>query len=465
MTTTRLLRSGLLVLALTALLSCGGGGSGSVSGFGIPGSAGGSQNGALTGSSGTTTAGSADGSGGSTTAGSADGSSGGTTVGTTDGSGNGSTSTASNGDGSGVGSGGTGVTSASAVGVGSVDGFGSVIVNGLRYDIDSAVVTLEDAQELAIGMTARVIGAVDAGFTSGVARELSSAAELRGPLTAVDPSTGNLLVMGTTVTTDSTTVWADTLRMSSLGAGATLQIWGLPVSPGVLRATRIAQVAGAAAPIVTGTVQNLDMAARVFNVGGLVVDYRSAAFAGGQNAATLANGAIVRVRATQAPAGGVLTASVVQSWYGHASTAGTVALLEGVISEYTGVGGFKILDTPVDASAAKITGGPGASALGNGVKVIVGGTFDSNGRLLATTLKIRHVPGTGGPASFMLIGTVGYYTSSASFQVRGKPVDASGSDVDFVNGSAADLRNGTKVTVSGSQVMDGVLIATQVIFD
>jgi len=65
----------------------------------------------------------------------------------------------------------------------------------------------------------------------------------------------------------------------------------------------------------------------------------------------------------------------------------------------------------------------------------------------------------------MLIGTVGNYTSSASFRVRGQPVDASGSDVDFVNGSAADLRNGTKVTVSGSQVMDGVLIATQVIFD
>jgi len=467
------LRSGWLAMALGVLLSCGGGGGGGGgAGIGIAGSAGGVYEGvAMTGGPGGATGGAMTGGPGATTGGAGDGAGGGATGGA-NGAGNGagsggdgSTSTASNGDGSGVGSGGTGVTSASAVGVGSVDGFGSVIVNGLRYDTDAATITVEDAPGLEIGMTARVLGTVDAGFASGVAKEISSAAELRGPVSSVDESTGSLLLMGTTVTTDSSTVWAGSLKLPGMAPGTTLQVWGLPVSPGVLRATRIAQVGAPAAPIVTGRVEQLDTAAQVFRIGGLAVDYRAATVGSGGNAATLANGAIVRVRATQAPVQGVLTASVVQSWYDHASTAGTVALLEGVIDDYAGPGAFRVVDTIVDASAARITGGPGTSALGNGVKVIVGGTFDGGGRLVATTLRIRHVPGTGGPASFMLIGTVGNFDSPGSFRVRGQPVDASGPDVVFENGAAADLRNGAKVTVSGARVVEGVLVATQVRFD
>jgi hypothetical protein len=82
----------------------------------------------------------------------------------------GDSSTAGNGgtDGSGVGSGGTGVT-ADAAGIGSADGLGSVILNGLRYDTDSATFTVEDASELQIGMSARIAGKVDANFTSGIA--------------------------------------------------------------------------------------------------------------------------------------------------------------------------------------------------------------------------------------------------------------------------------------------------------
>ncbi|MEJ8859355.1 DUF5666 domain-containing protein [Variovorax robiniae] len=449
----RLLRGGWLAMALALLLSCGGGGGG---GVGVAGSGGGSSYGVVAGGGDFAKGGSGDGAGGATP---------GAGDGTASGAGDGSTSTASNGDGSGVGSGGTGVTSASAVGVGSVDGFGSVIVNGLRYDVEGAAISVEDAPGLEIGMTARVVGAVDAGFATGVAKEISSAAELRGPVTSVDESAGTLLVMGTTVSTDSSTVWAGSLTFPGMAAGTVLQVWGLPASPGVLRATRIAQVGEPAAPIVTGRVEQLDRAAQVFRLGGLQVDYRAAAVAMGGNAATLANGAIVRVRASQAPVHGFLTASLVQSWYDHASPAGTTALLEGVIDDYAGPGAFRVLDTTVDASAAKITGGPGTSALGNGVKVIVGGTFDSSGRLVATTLKIRHVPGTGGPAAFMLIGTVANYDSPARFRVRGQPVDASGADVVFENGAAADLRNGVKVTVAGARVVEGVLIATQLRFD
>jgi hypothetical protein len=75
------------------------------------------------------------------------------------------------------------------------------------------------------------------------------------------------------------------------------------------------------------------------------------------------------------------------------------------------------------------------------------------------------VPGTGGPSSFLLIGTVVTFGSAASFRVRGQPVDASGPGVVFVNGSAADLRAGAKITVEGDYVINGVLQAARVSFN
>jgi hypothetical protein len=366
-------------------------------------------------------------------------------------------------DGSGVGSGGTGVSSASAVGIGSADGFGSVIVNGVRYNTDNAAFNVQDAPELQLGMSVKVTGPVDNNFTAGTAATVESAAELRGMVSNINVTTGTFTLLGTTVSTDSETVWADASGLSGIAASASLQVWGLPAGPGMLRATRISQVASGAAPVVTGTIENLDKAAGVFSIGALRVNYATGSFSGGLYAATLANGAIIRARGAGLTSAGTLNATVIQSWYPLAQETGQPAALDGVVTDYAGLASFKVLGVPVDATAAKITGGPGAS-IGNGVKLEVAGAF-AGGVLRAAKLKIRHIPGTGGPSSFALIGTVGAFTSPASFKVRGQPIDASSRAVVFQNGTAANLGNGSKVQVTGSQVLNGILLANTVTFD
>jgi hypothetical protein len=432
----RFLRGSLASLLMVFLLSCGGGGSGAGEGTGAA-------------SLGATpvAAGGADGAGtGSAT------------------SAGGSTSTASSGDGSGVGSGGTGVSTAdAATSVGSVDGMGSIIVDGLRYNIDTAAVSLRDTAALQIGMTVAVTGPVDASFTSGVASQVVSAAELRGPVSAIDPVAGSFVVMGTVVTVDSGTVWGDLQGLANLVSGSTIQVWGLPTSPGVLRATRVEQNVTTGTPLVTGAVQQLDPNANTFALGSLTVSYRTATFGSGISAGTLANGLIVRVRADSQPTAGRLDAAQVENWYTIPSVTGTPVQLEGVIADYASLGAFKLLGTAVDASAAQITGGLAAS-IGNGVKVSVSGTI-SNGVLVATKLKIRHIPGAGSLPSFTLIGPVGAYASSADFRVHGQKVDASAPGVVFVNGTAASLANGANVTVLGTQIVNGALLASQVNFN
>lgn len=430
----------LLSWSTALLLSCGGGGSSGVAGLGQAGAA----NGSSTAASGSDVGGDASGASSS--------------------SAGGSTTTASSGDDSGVGSGGTGVSTADATGIGSVDGFGSIFVNGLRYDTDSAALSLEDADTLQFGMTVKVTGPVNADFSSGVAKTVASAAELRGTVSSVDSAAGSFFVLGTLVTVDTATVWSGLGGLADLVPGIAVQVWGLPDTAGVLRATRVARQAAAASPIVTGVVRNLDASTASFKLGGLTVRYGSAAFLPGLDAGTLADGVFVRVRAAAGSgASGVLDASSVQRWNAVPQTNGSVAQLAGVITDYAALGSFKLLGTTVDASAAQITGGP-AGSIGNGVKVDVAGIL-VNGTLVATKLRIRYVPGTGGPASFVVVGTVGSYVSAANFLVKGQRVDASAPTVVFTGGTAANLANGAKVTVSGSQVVDGTLTADSVSFD
>ncbi|MBO9516203.1 MAG: hypothetical protein J7549_18965, partial [Variovorax sp.] len=372
-----------------------------------------------------------------------------------------STAVAGGDDGSGVGSGGTGVSTADASGIGSVDGAGSILVNGVRYDTAGAVVALDDVPGLQLGMTAKVAGPFDAELTSGSALRVESAIDLRGPVGSVDAQRGSFTILGTTVTTDEATVWADARGAGDVAAGATLQVWGFPTHPGSLRATRV-EVRAGGAPIVSGMVQNLDAAARRFSIGAQAIDYGRAVLPGGSGGAPLlANGVLVRVRASAGGAG-LLVATAVQAWYPAPTADGTRLQMAGVVTDFAGPGALRVLGLPVDASSATLSGAP-ATALGNGVRVTVGGVL-SNGVLRASRLKIQSVPGIGGQPSFILTGQIASFASIADFRIKGQPIDASGAQVGFVNGSAADLGPLVRVTIEGHRVVDGVLVADRVSF-
>ena len=462
----RWMRSILFAGVIALLLSCGGGGDGGGSAGSLgtlssssSGTGSSSSAGTGTGSTGSVGSTGSTGSTGTDGTGTASGTDGSGSTGGTDG-----TSTAGNGsdDGSGVGSGGTGVSTADATGVGSVGGLGSIILNGVRYNTDTATTSLEDTTDLQIGMSVRIAGKIDSEFTAATAQQVESAAELRGAVSAIDVTGGSFVVMGTTVTVDNATVWSNVSGLALVAAGDVVQVWGLPSAPGSLRATRVELKPASTEPLVTGTVQNLDLIGQRFTLGQLTVRYSGAVFSGGIDQATLANGAIVRVRGSAAPIAGLFSATKVQGWYAVPRQDAAALQLAGVITNYTGLNAFTVLGTPIDASNAIVTGGPSTS-IGNGVKVELDG-FMSNGVLVVKKLRIRNIPGVGGPVAFTLIGAIGNYQSPSSFVVKGQQVNASGFATVFENGTVADLANGRRVTVVGDTVVDGVLIAQRVSF-
>lgn len=451
---TKLLMRCLVALSTMFVLSCGGGG-------------GDAFDSATAGSSGSTDAAKDASSPDWGFAGQADSSSGGEGGSGSAGSGSagvgssGDTASASSGDTGGVGSGGTGASASAGdsgdSGVGGVGGVASIIVNGVRYNTAGAVLKLRDAPQLQLGMTAKVNGPTNADFTAGEATEVESAADVRGVLTSINAGNGDLVVLGMTISTDTTTVWGNIPGLGALVPGMTVQVWGLPAGPGALRATRIEKLA-AGTPILSGVVQNLDVSNRKFLLGSLAVDFSQIA-----SPSALVAGVNVRVRTNLSVAAGVLQASSVELWYPVSLRDGTRRQLGGVVTDFSGISSFRVLGTPVDASSAQVSGGS-AAAIANGVELDVAGTV-LNGSLVATKVRIKKTPGGASSASFTAMGTVGAFKSLADFKVKGQAIDASGAGIQYVNGVAGNLGNGVNVTIVGGRIVNDVLIASQVIFD
>jgi hypothetical protein len=178
-------------------------------------------------------------------------------------------------------------------------------------------------------------------------------------------------------------------------------------------------------------------------------------------------GRLLRVRGTVE---GTLAGATVEPWYPVAPSEGESLALEGVVTRFDALGSMQVDGVPVDASAARVSGR--SSAIGIGARVEVVGSWQA-GILKATRLKLRSAApsptGAGGgddddEDKYSARGNIGAYRSTAAFKVQGQDVDASGSGVVFANGTAADLRNGRRVLVTGRRVVDDVLVAERVEF-
>ncbi len=364
-------------------------------------------------------------------------------------------------DSSGVGSGGTGITASDNLTVGSITGFGSVIVNDVRYSIDSITPQIQDTNALALGMTVQIRGQVDATGLEGTASSLISAAEVRGKITSLDKVALTLRVYDFPVDVDLGTIIAGADHFAQLAVGDEVQIHGLP-SSGMLLATRIEKIAAPSAPILTGAVSGLDTGKTSFKLGGISVSYGKASLKG-FGSLPLVNDTVVRVRASAAPVNNVLQASVVERWISVPETGTSGLAVTGPIENFTSVSQtFTVAGITIDASTAPLKADM-VKKLANGSYVTIKGVY-SAGVLTATEVKFLKDSATPPMPSYSLSGVVQTYLSVADFAVQGQRVDASSAV--FSKGTAAKLAEtpAPKVKVVGTRFVNGLLIADTVQF-
>jgi hypothetical protein len=194
---------------------------------------------------------------------------------------------------------------------GPVTGFGSVYVNGVRFDTDSSELESDDGiereVELEKGMIVTVRGEWDG--DEGRASQVRYDDTLRGPLTGATwneaQQTGVLNIIGQAVAVDSKTVFRGaTPEELRDGAANTwlVRISGWPVADGRFRASFVGARLRSTGSFddlneieIEGQVSNLDAEAQTFTINGLPVNYASAISDDGLSLSELSNGRNVDV--------------------------------------------------------------------------------------------------------------------------------------------------------------------------
>lgn len=301
--------------------------------------------------------------------------------------------------------GGTGGT-----GVGPVTGFGSVIVNGVKYNdtgIDNTNF-FDDHGRTKTGLMAGMMVAISGTISgaNGTADNITVLRHVDGPMddNGVNLPTNGLKVMGQDVVVDASTVFdngvtnlADlrTLQGANI-KHPELEVHGSADNNGVIHATFIHKWADdrvAGRPVqAKGTVSGLDTGAKTFSIGRKTVDYNAL----GSIPAGVVNGSFVEAKGTLRASDNALVATSVKledATGGQPS--GSRAEVEGYVNrvltpnasfELIGPNGVQTVTWTTGTTA--FTGGTGAD-IRAGVKVEVEGTRKAGGVLAATKIEIR----------------------------------------------------------------------------
>ncbi len=358
---------------------------------------------------------------------------------------------------------------ATAYAAGPISGFGSVIVNGVRYDDSGATVTDDDGrarsrEHLKLGMLVELdSAALDAASATGRALRIRFGSEIIGPVTAVDAGAGTLSVLGQAVTVSATTVFDDSLvgGLSGITAGEVLEVHALyNASTGSYTAVRVEDAAAATTYKLRGLVANLDTTAKTFTLGGQTINY--AALPAADVPSSLANGASISVRLQTTAVNNQWVATALRSGLRKPDN-GLGAHLRGAITAFTSATAFEVNGIPVDAGASTFPDGQSGVVLGAVVEVH--GTA-TNGVVVATRVELdsRHAPER---HRFELHGTISELNSVAkTFKLRGITVNYSGTAIEWKDGTETTLANGAAVEVKGTPSADRTqLVATKIDFE
>jgi hypothetical protein len=351
---------------------------------------------------------------------------------------------------------------------GAITGFGSVIVNGVRFDNSGARVSdddgrLADAAALKLGMRVEIAGGAVSDDGTGrraVATAIRFGSELIGPVSAIDAAAKSLVVLGQTVLVLDTTVIDDRLvgGFAAIAVGAVLEVHGTrDASTGAITATRIEPSVAAAGFKLRGAVANLDQTARTFTIGATLISYASVT----SLPANLASGLLVRVRLQTTPVAGAFVATRIEAAAPHVEDANE-AEIEGSITAFTSSAAFSVNGIPIDASNATFPNGTAGVVLG--AQVEVHGT-SSNGLVSATTVSVE-THGERQAEGFELHGAVTALDATAkTFVLRGVTVSYGATTVEFRKGTAAQLAVGVQLEVRGTLSADGTMLqATRISF-
>ena len=346
------------------------------------------------------------------------------------------------------GTGGTGI-----VAEGSISGFGSVILNGIKFDdtqasaagavlVDGASVT---SAELRLGMVAAVRGERSlAAPTTGTATSIEVWSVARGTVSdlsdlSVSKLAGTFNVAEMKIRTTANTVLEGINASTPWASGMSVVVWGLQATAdaSTWTATRVARVAASPDWVLSGMVKLEDDGV-----------YLNDLLLTGAALTGLQQGTLVRVQGRFTDSDEMAVSSVkVLAATSDAPSTGSELTLEGYVSTALVNGRFGLGQWVVDASALSST-----AQIVVGAEVSVTGTYQ-NGVLQARALDVEDEQVS---KLVEIEARIESFTSVANFVLRGQRCDATGASMK--SGVAQRLAVGVKVKVQGTRAGEVLLV-------
>lgn len=361
--------------------------------------------------------------------------------------------------------GGTGIS------VGTITGFGSIWVNGVRYNVSNAAFTRDGASasgqsDYRIGEVVTIKGSVNADGISGIASSVEFDDLLEGTVSQTSTDGTTLQVLGQTVSTDARTVLHGFAALTDLQAGNVVEVSGYRQGQ-VIRATSITlkQSSFTAQSVleVEGSVSNVDLTAQTFQLGQLLVDYSAARLELPGNAPQ--NGQYVEVESRQALQGNRLIAAEVELEDEFpVFDAGQEVELEGVVTAFTSSVQFSVNGQAVTTNAdTRFEHGIAADIQLNSL-LEVEGNINAAGVLVATEVSLEQ---SDEAAALELEGRITALNQTNRTITLGTAtivVDNSTRLIEEVNDqyislSFGDLQVNDFIEVYGSRLNDGRILA------
>ena len=258
--------------------------------------------------------------------------------------------------------------SGTGISKGVVTAFGSIFVNGFKWDISDPNTTIviddhpADEMDLRLGMVVTVQG----DFQTGIATMVSCEYSLEGPLEAdpVDVVPGgpqkSFEVLGRTIVIHEVdTAYDGGASFMTLVAGDVVEISGFIDDDGAIQATLVEQMGDLSTnnevslhDVVSNLVKMSDGTGS-FNLGSVLVSYTEATVFEGITAADLMNGDFIEAEGTLRPTGDELDATFIDlEDEGLGNGNADDAAIEGIISGLSSDVHFSVAGTEVDATNA-----------------------------------------------------------------------------------------------------------------
>ena len=319
--------------------------------------------------------------------------------------------------GCGSGGGGGGGAAISGRSAGEIEGFGSVIVNGVEFETESAEIQIDgeaaSINDLQEGMVVEIEGSFDDNGLTGTANTIFMDDNVEGPITAMTETTPGLIitmdVMGQPVVVEAGLTNFDnndpTFTFASLSVGQVVEVTGFSRADGTVMASFIQKKGDDLASFlavggileVKGMIAALDSAAQSLSINGLTIDFSGVTVIGNlENApgGALANGLLVEAKGSQL-AGSVLTASSLEvKVMGLGADNENRVEVEGLISNLNTAGQtLMVAGQMVNYSNAAFRGGI-EDELANNMKIeargsLTGGTLNATRITFKTSVRLE----------------------------------------------------------------------------